>query len=284
MATKAAIVTRDYLKYIPLPVYTGNTYTVIAHDVVIQLMEHELQSKGLDIIDSYYKSVRGGNVASGVYHIKYQEDPEIGLMIGWLNSYDKSKKFSCTVGGYNKLYENYYFPGDISVWNRKHTGSADQEAMDQIKHQISLIDQYYQNITNDRKLMQNYPVNSQLRGSVLGYLYFERRILSTDQASRIKQLMQDPTVPVPLNNMWDLYNYITMGIKDFNPNLWIQTQTKIRNVITNDFMVALMPKINNDDEVMANQLDMFNPVTSEITIPAEEAKTEEPAIFGLEHL
>src|ERR1019366_4018691 len=99
MPKRATLTTQDYLINAALPVQT-ETYTVISHGDVIKKTKEVLAAKGFEIERELYRCNDGAQVAQGVYHLKYGDDPDMGMMFAWSNSYDKTMRFKCSIGGY----------------------------------------------------------------------------------------------------------------------------------------------------------------------------------------
>ena len=99
MAKRPILTTQEYLINAALPEAT-DTYTVIPHGTIIDTTRTALKAKGLEIERELYRCNDGAQIASGIYHIKYGNDADMGMLFAWTNSYDKSTKFKCTMGGY----------------------------------------------------------------------------------------------------------------------------------------------------------------------------------------
>ena len=257
MAAKVPIISKQYLLDVPLPTH-GGRYAVISHASIMQYIEDKIAQNGLVIQDQIFKAAQFGQVASGVYHIKHEQDEEIGLMVSFVNSYNKLIRFGCTVGGYNKIHHNYFIAKSVATWTRKHTGTADAEAQQHISDQIDMIATYYNNIIKSRDIMRNNPLIPQLRASILGYIYFEKGLLTVEQAAQVKRNISSSLLDYPSENLWQLYNHITMVLKSSHPRDWISCQGEVHDILLNMYASNLSAKVNNDDEDIPGQLDMFN--------------------------
>jgi len=271
MPQKIPIITRDYLKDVPLPVYATGRYTVISHETIISFMEQEIVNAGLHIEDREFRAARGGQIATGKYHVKYADDPEIGLMIGFVNSYDKSTRFGCTVGGFNKIYGNSYINCGDQTWVRKHTGAADKEAEQHIQDQIAIASTHYDKIVRHRALFKRIDLNPQLKSSILGYLFFEKELLSVDQANAIIKNIKSQAYRYKAATLWGLYNHITIALKVTHPLEWIKTQSQVHEILLNTYALNLTDKENNDGETLPGQLNAFEQPEAFIS---DEDKTE----------
>jgi hypothetical protein len=257
MPSKVPIITKQYLQDASLPNH-GGKYTVISHTSIIKYIEDKIAQNGLVIEDCIFRAAQFGQVAAGTYHIKNEQDDEIGLMIGFVNSYNKLLRFGCTVGGYNKKYKNYYIARSVATWKRKHTGNADIEAQEHISDQIDLVSKYYDNIIKSREIMRNVALIPQLRASILGYIYFEKNLLTVDQVSQLKRNLNDKVLDYPSSNLWELYNHITMVLKSSHPKDWITSQSEVHDILLNMYCSNLSKKVNNDNESLPGQLQMFD--------------------------
>src|SRR5437870_1680629 len=120
MPKRAGVTTKEHLTSAPLPEQT-DTYTVIPHGFVINKTKEVLDRKGFDIVRELYRCNESADVAQGVYHLKFEgeQDPEMGMMFAWSNSYDKSMKFKCSVGGYLNSSQSIIISGNMGSWGRK---------------------------------------------------------------------------------------------------------------------------------------------------------------------
>lgn len=270
MPQKIPIITRSYLKDVPLPVYATGRYTVISHETIISFMEQEIVNAGLHIEDQEFRAARGGQIATGKYHVKYADDPEIGLMIGFVNSYDKSTRFGCTVGGFNKIYGNSYINAGDQTWVRKHTGNADKEAEQHIKDQIAIASTHYDKIVRHRELFKKIQIHPQLKASILGYLFFEKELLTADQANTvIKNIKLKDSFRYKAATLWGLYNHITIALKSTHPLEWIKTQSQVHDILLHTYALNLVEKENNDDEVLPGQTNLLDEIAA-IEVSEEE--------------
>src|SRR5262245_39465467 len=119
-------VSLEYLESTPLPQATSS-YTVIPHKRVNDKVTEEIQAKGFDIENIIYRASNGGQIASGTVTLKQGSDNEMRMMLTWANSYDKSMRFKCAVGGYLPQSGSIVVSGNMGSWGRKHTGTADTE-------------------------------------------------------------------------------------------------------------------------------------------------------------
>jgi len=112
------------LKQVPLPTGHSKQYATVSHGYIIDIVKQELEDKGYTINTEEYRCTHNGAVAQGVYYINYGDDPELGLMFAWCNSYDKSTRFKCAVGAHVFVCGNGVMIGDMANYHKKHYGDS----------------------------------------------------------------------------------------------------------------------------------------------------------------
>ena len=186
MARRAERVTRDILLDAPLPEAT-ETYTVISHKFVIDTIKQMLDAKGFSVINEFYTAPDGAQVATGVLHINYGDDPDLGMLFAFGNSYDKSMKFICAVGAYVKVNGTSILSKDASAWIRKHTENADQEAADTIETQVENAEGYFKQLQQDKEAMKLITLTKRQYAELLGVLVIDAKILGIEQLGIAKK-------------------------------------------------------------------------------------------------
>jgi hypothetical protein len=242
--------TKEYLISTPLPQH-ADTYTVISHKFVIDKTLSELLGRGFQVKNELYRCNRDAQIAQGIYHLNYGSDPEMGMMFAWSNSYDKSMRFKCAIGGYVFICMNGVVSGNMGSWGRKHTGSADEETEQAIRAQIDGADLYYNQLVHDKNIMKDIEVPVKKQAELLGRLYFEHSLLTNEQLSVVKHEMIHPSYEYNSgkNSLWTVYNHITHSLKKSHPRDWMDHQRMIHWFLTQEF------NIKNSILGMDEQLD-----------------------------
>ena len=135
-------VDKNFLLETPPPNH-GDSYTVIEHKDAMNFTADYLNKSGFSIVNEIYRANKDGGVAQGIYHIKpftYNtpgliDEPDLGMMFAWTNSYDKSLRFHCAIGAYVQACSNGLICGELN-YSRRHVGSADYDIKMQISNQI----------------------------------------------------------------------------------------------------------------------------------------------------
>ena len=272
MSKRAQLTTREYIISADLPEAT-ESYTVIPHGEVIARTKELLQQKGLEIDKEYYRCNFNARVAQGMYHIKSNSDPDIGLLFAWNNSYDKSLRFRCCVGAY--VHESLStMVGNIGSWGRKHTGTANTEAAETIEEQLGKADNYFKELIDDKEKMKTVDINLPLAASFLGVCYIDKQLINTEQISIIKDgLKKFPEV----FTVWDFYKTIIFALQKAHPKTWMDQQRLIHHLIMKEIIeIEITPP--GDEPVVSNQLSFLEQIEQAeppVTEPTETSTVEE---------
>jgi hypothetical protein len=224
MPKKIQDCTMAHLISVPLPAH-GATYTTISHQFVIDYSKQQLLAEGFVIVDEEYRCTADGQIAQGIYKLNFNSDPELSMMFAWTNSYNKQVKFKCLVGAYINRTGSVMTSGELGTWTRKHTGSADIETKDMIDSQVQNANMYYNQLVSDKASMEGISLNKRRQAQMLGILFAEFQILTTEQASMVRSQMDRPShVFADSNSLWAFYNYVTIALQHSHPRTWMEDQ------------------------------------------------------------
>ena len=255
MPKKIKDCTWDYLTGIPLPVH-ADTYTVISHENVMDYSKTALINAGFTIEREEYRATADGQIAQGVYRLHYGTDQELSMMFAWTNSYNKQVRFKCGVGAYINTNGTVMVCGDMGSWARKHTGTADTETIATITDQVTNAHMYYNQLVSDKNVMQTISMTKRKQAQLLGILFAEYQILTTEQASIVRQQMDKPSYVFADNNsLWAFYNYITLALQQSHPKTWMEDQRILHYFINsvNNFPVCSQPAQVPVEEVIVTE-------------------------------
>jgi hypothetical protein len=243
MPKKIAECTKAHLVSVALPNHAA-TYTVISHQSVIDYVYTELATAGFSIIDEEFRSTADGQIAQGIHKLSFNSDPELSMMFVWTNSYNKQVRFKCGVGAYINLTGTTMVCGDMGNWARKHTGTADEETIKTIQEQIANANMYYNQLAADKEIMKGITLNKRRQAQMLGILFAEYQILTTEQASIIRQQMDRPShVFADSNSLWAFYSYVTIALQHSHPKTWMEDQRVLHYFMSsiNNFQQWTLP-------------------------------------------
>ena len=245
MPKKIAECTKAHLVSVALPNHAA-TYTVISHQSVIDYVYTELATAGFSVVDEEFRSTADGQIAQGIHKLSFNSDPELSMMFVWTNSYNKQVRFKCGVGAYINLTGTTMVCGDMGNWARKHTGTADEETIKTIQDQIANAYMYYNQLAADKEIMKTVTLNKRRQAQMLGILFAEYQILTTEQASMIRSQMDRPShVYEDSNSLWAFYNYVTIALQHSHPKTWMEDQRVLHYFMSsiNNFAVVPTPVV-----------------------------------------
>jgi hypothetical protein len=280
MAVRTQDCTKEYLTSVALPTH-AESYTVISHEFIINHTMEQLALHGFSVEKETYRANSDGSIAQGVYYLNYTKDPEVGLMFAWSNSYNKLMRFKCAIGGYVFICMNGVVAGDMGSWGRKHLGSADTETVKAIIEQISNADIHFDRIVADKDVMKKITITERKQAELLGILYAEYEILTSEQMSIVKQQMDKPSYDYncELNSLWAFYNHVTHALKKAHPRDWMDDQRKLHWFIAIEF--DLVNFIEDGVLLPMDELELnYGEPKNQLNILTEIEKAEEDAEFS----
>jgi hypothetical protein len=224
MPRKIENTTKAHLISVALPNHAA-TYTVISHQFVIDYATQALNNAGFNIMEEEYRCSADGQIAQGIYKLNFNNDPELSMMFAWTNSYNKQVKFKCVVGAYLNYTGSVMISGEVGSWIRKHTGTADVETKKTIDAYVANANMYYEQLCYDKSVMNTLVLNKRRQAQLLGVLFAEYCILTTEQASVVRDFMKNPPAILSNNDtMWAFYNYVTIALQSSHPKTWMEDQ------------------------------------------------------------
>ena len=281
MSKTTKVVTAGELRLTTLPRKT-ETYTVISHGFIIDTVKAMLSAKGFEVVVEEYRANNNLEVARGSYIIKRSEDPTFLMSFNWVNSYDKSTKFQCAIGGYVWENNSYVIDKEDNTFIRKHTGDADTLAKETIEEKINNAEGYYLKVLNAKQKMQSITVNRQQVAKMLGELYFSYDMISIEQLSGIKKEYNKPSYVYSTNSdsLWTVYCHMLTVIKSSHPKQWLHQQGFIHNYIKMNFLMFADPIITDVptplmEALLAAPMITVDPAQTNILDQIAEIETEE---------
>jgi hypothetical protein len=260
----------------------ADSYTVISHKSVMDLSTEALEDAGFSITNENYRATHDGNIASAIYTLNFGEDPELSMMFAWSNSYNKQMRFKCGVGAIHSVNNTSLVCGDMGSWARKHTGSADTETKETIEEQVKLAKMYYEQLVSDKEAMKKINLDVRKQAQLLGMLFAEHDILTTEQASMIKQQMSRPTYKCTApGTLWEFYNFVTIALQQSHPKTWMEDQRVLHWFVSETFKFNKVEV--KEETVDPNQVDLEDSI-AEVEAEQQEAWDQQTRVEeGLDH-
>ena len=191
------------------------------------------------------------------------------MAFNWVNSYDKSTKFQCGIGGYVWENNGFVIDKEDNGFIRKHTGDADTLVKEVIADKILNADKYYLSVLDAKKKMEGIKVTRSEIAKMLGELYFSYDMISIEQLSGVKKEYNKPSYlyTTDSDSLWTVYCHILTVIKGTHPKLWMQQQAFIHNYIKLNYLMVADVEVKvvtyDVDPSQTNILDQIAEVETE---------------------
>jgi hypothetical protein len=154
---------------------------------------------------------------------------------------------------------------------------------------------YYDQLVHDKNAMKDIKMNKRKQAQLLGILFAEYQILTTEQASIVRSQMDKPThVFEDSSSLWAFYNYVTTALQSSHPKTWMEDQRVLHYFISsvNNFAKPLPVEVEIEheeeervaDPLLTNYGQPENQTNILVQIAeAEEASLElEPSMSNLD--
>jgi hypothetical protein len=264
--------TEAFLRSIKLPVHAAS-YTVIPHAHVIDKVKEELANNNFVITEELYKASTCGNVALGFMKIETDTDSDMSMTFNWINSYNKQLKFGCAIGGF--IHDNkvpFVSSKKQATWSRKHTGTAFTETNAIIEDMVNKANQHFWEIQEMKEKFKKISVSSIDYAKLMGLLYFDKNLLSPEQASIISREYKKPSFNyTDTGSLWEVYKMIMYGIAEQHPSKWYNQQIQMNDYISVMYAVSLSSIAGSDFDLdFVNNEDFSNTETVDLVVEAEK--------------
>ena len=220
----------EQLEAIEMPEPT-RTYVPVSHyDLAMnvgaigeRVIDKELHSKRFGL-------ARKGQHMFATYTFKNDED-EVGMSIGFRNSYDKSMSIGVCVVDKVFVCENLMMTGEVTFM-RKHTGNILDELNSLIFNVLYKSDDKFAQLQDDKESMKEIPINNQRAWETMGVL-FGKGIINTPQISIMKKEWKNPSHDAfDDDSLWSLYNAGTEALKTCSPTRMMSSHIKLHRELT----------------------------------------------------
>jgi hypothetical protein len=259
--------TKDYLVNVPLPQHAAS-YTVISHKSIMDYAVAELSAQGFSVVEEQYRATHDGQIAQGVYKLNYAKDNELSLMFAWSNSYNKQLRFRCVVGGFINDNGTVMITGDMGNYARKHTGNADQETIDNMKAQVTNAYMYYDMLLNAKEAMKKITISTRKKAELLGILFADVSILTTEQANMVRQQIEKPSFFYSggSDTLWAFYNHVTHALQQSHPRTWLEDQRLLHWFIESEYDLSNI----TEEEVVEEVIPVVDPLENNYGQPENQ--------------
>jgi hypothetical protein len=175
------------------------------------------------------------------------------------------------------MYESLssIIPGNIEVWDRKHTGDADAQVKATIESQIENAINVYESLVKSKEKMKQIQVDTHTRAELIGRFYLLNEVITAEQISTIKSEIKKPThVVEPENSLWDLYTKVIYALQKSHPKNWMEQQRMVQYLVCTEFQITDDQPTDLEEDDQNDSSTEEIPVVDPIPTPANQ-ETEE---------
>ena len=205
---------------VPVPAAT-NTYSPISNNEIHNTILTEVKDNGFDIKDINVRSKTGNNcivMYELIDKLAAQQDPEIGIRVGFKNSYDRTMSFGFALGSVVFICGNGMVSGEYTIKKQHRMKDVNIYAKDLIHEYFKQVrPEHMQNIVFAIELKKQ-TVNENDAARIIGELFINNKIINQSQLRKMTNEMYNSEKFNNFNNSseitaWDLYNHGTEVLK-----------------------------------------------------------------------
>jgi len=225
------IVTRDDLALVPVPEAT-DSYIPVPHNNLADTLSTIGRDilKGFTLSNEQYALAREGQQMFGVLSFRNDHN-ELGLSIGFRNSYDKSMAIGIAIGAQVFICDNLALTGDITIM-RKHTVNVWSSLEDIAISTLYRSRQNFRKIVEDSETLKGRMIDNSEAFKMIGLL-FGHSILTPRQLPVVKKEWLTPTYDdFRPRTMWSFYNACTESLKSCPPLVIMEKHISLHTAIT----------------------------------------------------
>jgi hypothetical protein len=221
---------RDELEAIPVPEATAS-YQPVSHFV----LANTLATIGQDLLRGYtlakeqYGLARQGKQMFAIQTYS-RDNSEMGLSIGFRNSYDKSMAIGIAIGATVFVCDNLALTGEITVL-RKHTANVWSALEETVIATLYRSQHNFDRICEDAEVLKGRELENDEAFRTMGLL-FGNNIITPRQLPVLKRQWLHPChEEFKPRNMWSFYNSCTEILKSTPPLQVMEKHIKLHTIL-----------------------------------------------------
>lgn len=225
------------------PPVSTRTYKTVSHGQIIDTLSEELDKQGFIIINENYSASVNNQIING--HLQLgglNIDSELSFEIAFINSYNKTKRAVVVAGSQVRICENGHILGDTSLglFQKKHVGTVSDEIMKFIPDMVKAANESFSLLKKQKDRMKEIEIDRKVRNELIGQFYLDDALITDTQMSIIKREIENPSFAynADTNSLWQLYNNVTLAMKETHPSKWIGNHQKLNKVVNDQFQLV----------------------------------------------
>ena len=223
---------------VPVPVKTA-TYSPVSHKNIIERIYEEAYKNNFNLQSFKVHAARDYKQVIGYMDYKV-DDSDMGIRIGFRNSYDKSMSFALVAGNTVWICSNGMISGEIQT-KKIHRGEQLTSIIDdKIISGFKLASDVYEINNNAASQFKDIIISEDTAHQIVGQLFLEDQILNTMQLNCLKDQLYNSknfvTIDSSIFTAWDMYNHVTESLKLSHPSSYLQDHINFHSVMENYFI------------------------------------------------
>lgn len=227
------------LKEIEMPEQT-DTYIPISHyDMafnVNKVAQDLLVPKGYKFVKEQYGLGREGQRLFGVFQFRNGQ-PDMGMAVGFRNSYDKSMSAGLCIGAQVFVCDNLAFNGDIVVM-RKHTKNVLEDFQAELIQAVYKSVNNFDLVVNAMARMKTIDITDDDAYKAIGMLAGHEILTSTEVNETFRQWRKPSYDAFADRNVYSLYNAATCALRTAPPHRLYEAHAGLHETVVKYFNVA----------------------------------------------
>ena len=229
---------KEFLRSLEVPRNT-RTWKPVGHGQLIDITMESLDKCGFNLHKEIYTYSAEGAKANGKYHLNYGNDPDMGLMIAWQNSYNKTLSLKFAIGGHVFICENGVISGDMGAFKSKHMGQIQEITPKLLREYICSAGDTFEVMVKEKQKMKDIEITKKATAELLGRMFINEGIITSTQLNIIKKEIDKPTFDYGNpGSVWELYNYDTFALKSASPDTWMKQQIQNHKFFKKEFKIG----------------------------------------------
>ena len=218
------------LREVPLPLET-DTYKPVSHYALAHNLAElsDAMLSGFSLSDSRFGLARDGKQMFGVHTFRNSSD-QMGLSIGFRNSYDKSMSVGIAIGATVFVCDNLALTGEVTVM-RKHTLNVWDDLETMALKTIFGSRGNFNCIQQDASVLSSHDITDDEAYRLIGFLY-GHGVLSPRQLPIAKKEWHQPSYDdFSARNAWSFYNACTEALKSSPPRSIMEKHIQLHQMM-----------------------------------------------------
>lgn len=209
------------------------SYTPVSHQNIVDAVQEEADKRGFEIKDKQYWTNRDDQQVTGKFNIIVPGDNEMGMMVAFRNSYDRTMSLGFAAGGNVWICTNGMVSGDITLV-RRHTGSIVSEITEKINISMDQLENQFSTLVIAKEKMKQIEVSKTAMAELAGKMFIQEELINSTQLNIVKQEILT-SENFGEENLWSMYNHVTESYKKSSAYSFIENHRELHQHFAENF-------------------------------------------------